>query len=155
MIKNKIYVGIDPDVENSGIAILDKNSKIKLQFKILDYFELFDYLRQLNNKHDILVVIEKGELNKTLFKAEAVYRNTKGNNTKKLKFGLKVASRTGRNFEATNIIIKFCEYVNINYKIYVPKSKKFDAKFVKQAFGYAGQTNQDKRDALRCIAGYF
>ncbi len=146
MIKNKIYIGIDPDVENSGIAILDKKSKIKLQFKILDYFELFDYLIQLNNKHDILVVIEKGELNKAIFTAHK---------SKTKAIASKIGSSVGRNFEATNIIIKFCEYVNINYKIYVPKSKKFDAKFVKQAFGYAGQTNQDKRDALRCIAGYF
>ena len=139
------FIGIDPDIEKSGVAFYNSESG-KIELTNLTYFQLFDYLKFCKPINEpFLVMIEKGEENKALFSAR---------NSKSKSISASIGMRTGKNFEVTHKIIEMCEYLDIDYNIYVPKTAKWNAKFVKGAYGIIGRTNQDNRDALRCISQF-
>lgn len=155
--ENKIIVGIDPDYTKSGVAFIDK-SKINnilpkfymIELSNLDFYDLIDYLifvhkQALEQSFDIVVVIEQGEQNKALFNAK---------NSKTKAISAKIGAGIGKNFAISKLLVEFCERNGINHRIYVPKSNKWDAKFVKKMFGIIERTNQDNRDALRCAVSF-
>jgi len=80
--------------------------------------------------------------------------NVKGQVMSKMRVVANVASKTGRNFEITNIIEKWCKYMNIDYAFYTPKGAKYTHNQVKERYKIEGRTNPEKRDALRCIAQF-
>ena len=140
-MKKNIYIGIDPDNNKSGIAFY--NTEIKeLILLNLDFFELIQYLKNIYNKN-VLIIIEKGELNKFMFTAQ----------NKKKSVALKIATGVGKNFAITDLLIEFCKLNNFDYKIYVPKGKKFKSEFMQKNFGIK-RSNQETRDAVRCILQY-
>lgn len=152
---NIIYVGIDPDVEKSGIAIFQQN---RLTLSNMDYFPLFEYLRNLQqscivNATKLIVVIEKGQENKHLFKANNYYKNSNLPHNAKLNGAFNVAKDTGRNFEATDIIEKFCIFNSISYEFFVPNKQtpEISKEKFKLLFPYIKQSNDNTRDAVRCI----
>ncbi len=154
-----IIIGIDPDTSKSGVGVMQtfdaSNAKKIIDLKNLDYFELFDYLTDISSMHDnnVLVVVEKGEDNKHLFNAEATYHKTNGNAKQKRFAAFQTAAKTGKNFQVSDMIIQFCKRNKIKYETYVPKIPKWNHKFVKALFNLKQKTtNQEQRDALRCIA---
>ena len=137
----QIYIGIDPDVTKSGVAVFT-DKKLSLYNK--DYFELFDFLANFTiNDWKLLVVIEKGQANKHLF--NAIGNKNVANN---------ISMNIGRNFEATNIIEKFCKRHSINYEFYVPKMQKLNQIQIQKLFPYIEKSNEEQRDAIRCILRY-
>ena len=65
----KIFIGIDPDIDKSGVATMQADG-ILIDCKKLP--ELVEYLKQvynqsIENKDSLLVIIEKGENNKGIF----------------------------------------------------------------------------------------
>ena len=142
-----IYIGIDPDTEKSGVAYFNKDAKETCLYN-LNYMDLFDYLAVFSNftSTSVLVVIEKGEQNKAIFNAHKA---------KNKQVAAKIGVSVGRNFEATNIIEQFCIYLELDYEFYKPNFKKIDNKFVQQQFNVnLKRTNEEQRDALRCIMKY-
>lgn len=167
-LKNKIIIGIDPDVDESGVAVVDCREIIgkwyKVEFLMLDYESLRVFLQQ---KHigdcNVVIVVEKGEENTPLFNAVnagvAMFMKYKSYPSparvrKALKVAAKVGMSTGKNFQVTEMIAGFLDSLKIPYKIYVPHSAKWSAKYIKSLFGITGRTNPEKRDALRAAAGY-
>ncbi|URM37177.1 hypothetical protein [Flavobacterium anhuiense] len=138
----RYLIGIDPDVDKSGVAFLTGN---QLQLDNLTFFQLFDYFIEKKKSHPGLeVYIECGFLNKS---------NWHRKNDKSAAFNAKIGSYTGANFEVAKKIIEMCEYLKIKHHKIKPTASKITNKYFKQITGYTGQTNQEQRDAFMLIFG--
>jgi len=141
-MSKKTLIGIDPDTEKSGTALINGT---QLELNNLTFFELFDYLQNAKNQFENLeVYIECGFLN--------------GGN-RHLKYGSsqalnsKIGERIGANHETAKKIIEMCEYLKITYHKVKPTRTKSTNDFFKKATGFKGQTNQEQRDAFFLIFG--
>jgi hypothetical protein len=138
------YVGIDPDVTKSGVALWNRLEK-KLYITNLSFFELFDYLKDLQTQNKaICAIIEAGRLNLSNWHLKS-------------EFGAAVSSqigkRTGANHETEKKIEEMCIYLKIPFELVRPTSSKLDAKTFKAITKYEGRTNQDERDAAMLVFG--
>jgi len=131
-----IKIGIDPDVERSGVAEWDGS---KLTLHTMTLIELFDFLSE-NKTNDIQIYIECGWLiKKTNWKRSG----------KSIGVNERIAERTGANHEIGKQIIKFCEFHNIEFFKIKPSGlgKRYNSKQFQKLTGYDKQTNEEKRDA--------
>jgi hypothetical protein len=142
MKKSKPIIGIDPDTEKSGVAFLKEST---LELNNLDFFELFEYLKDLKIEfQDLKVYIECGFLN-------GGNRHLKSLGSHAL--NSKIGERIGANHETAKKIIEMCEYLKITHiKVKPTRSKSTNDEF-KKITGYTGQTNQEQRDAFFLIYG--
>ena len=137
----KTLIGIDPDIDKSGVALLFGS---QLELNNLSFFELFDYLQEKKTAKNLSVYVECGFLN--------------GGN-RHLKFGgsnalnSKIGERIGSNHETAKKIIEMCEYLKIKHFKVKPTRSKSTNDFFKQVTGFTGQTNQEQRDAFFLIFG--
>lgn len=141
---NKIYVGIDPDVDKSGFAIWKDK---ELAIKKLRFFEIFDELSSIQKTfltYDLVVVIEAGWLNK-----KSNWHNENSNT----RMASKVGINTGANHETGRKLVEMCEYLSIPYHLVVPKSSKVDAITFEKLTKYHKRINQDMRDAAMLVFG--
>lgn len=142
MSKNKLLIGIDPDVDKSGVAFLNGN---QLELDNKTFFELFDYFKLMKEQHpSIEVYIECGFLNKSNWHSKAA---------KSAAFNAKIGEFTGANFETAKKIVEMCEYLKITHYKIQPKRSKIDNDYFKILTGYTGRTNQEQRDAFMLIYG--
>lgn len=140
--KEKYLIGIDPDVDKSGVAFLSGN---QLQLDNLTFFQLFDYFVEMKKQYpDLEVFVECGFLNKS---------NWHRKNDQSAAFNAKIGSYTGANFETAKKIVEMCEYLKITHYKIKPTASKITNSYFKQITGYTGQTNQEQRDAFMLIFG--
>ena len=103
----RILIGIDPDVEKSGVAYYESDTK-KLELSNLTFFQLFDYLQHVErNKADldeVTVVIEAGWLNKSNWHVTHGTAN----------INAQIGQRTGANHEVGRKIVEMCKYIGLN-----------------------------------------
>lgn len=148
---SKILIGIDPDVDKSGVAYIGINKE--MQLNNMTFFELFDYLAYAKKVSETMLItanvpikvyIEAGWLNKTNW-------HTSGKmNTATV---AQIGARTGANHEVGRKIAEMCEYLKIDYELVRPTQSKVDAVYFKQLTKYQGRTNQEQRDAAMLIWG--
>ena len=141
-----IYIGIDPDVHKSGVAIYNSDTR-ELQIQNLNFWELIELLEtKMISVTPIKVIIEGGWLNKK--------SNWHGGN--KLASS-KISKNVGANHQVGKLIVEFCEKYYISHDVVKPKNlikgKKIDAKTFKSITGYQGRTNQETRDAAMFVFG--
>lgn len=150
--KYDIYIGIDPDVDKSGVAELDTYDRTFRTLKAMTFPELASYLGR--NDFDCancvvpiryLIVIEAGWLNKahwhlTPYDSKAIAA-AKGN-------------AAGRNHQVGRMIAEWCEENHYPYKLVKPLRKCWrgkDGKITHEELAYfthiEGRTNQEVRDA--------
>lgn len=142
MKKQKILIGIDPDVDKSGIAF--KNGKL-IELSNLTFFQLLDFLKfQKEQDQKPVVYIECGFLNASNW-------HKKINASASL--NSKIGERTGANFETAKKIVEMCEYLGLEYVKIKPTRSKVNADFFKQITGIEQRTNQEQRDAYMLIHG--
>lgn len=142
MSKDKILIGIDPDVDKSGVAFL-KDNKLKLQN--LTFFELFEMLKFYKEREiKPIVYVECGYLNKS---------NWHKKEGKSSALNTKIGERTGANFETAKKIIEMCTYLGLPYFQIKPTRKKSDSETFKKLTGLNVRTNQEQRDAYFLIHG--
>lgn len=147
---SKILIGIDPDVDKSGVAYIGIDCVLILDN--LTFFKLYDflsYVKNLSEKGKIIatplkVYIEAGWLNKTNW-----HTSSKMN----IATVAQIGARTGANHETGRKIAEMCEYLKINYELVRPTQSKVDAVYFKQLTKYQGRTNQEQRDAAMLIWG--
>lgn len=143
MSERKLIIGIDPDVDQSGVATFDQQTK-DLSVANLKFFELFDYLSE-HQQTIKLVVVEAGWMNSGNW--HKVRRGSASINAK-------IGERTGANFEVSKKISEMCDHLKIPFKEIKPLLKTWNgpdkkitaAEFEKQT-GMKGRTNQEMRDA--------
>ncbi len=139
---SKILIGIDPDVDKSGVAIMESG---KLTLKNLTMFELFDELTFIKSLDvNVKIYIEAGWLNKT---------NWHTSGKMNIATVAQIGARTGANHETGRKIAEMCEYLKIDYELVRPTQSKVKASFFKQLTKYQGRTNQEQRDAAMLIWG--
>lgn len=142
MPQNKNLVGIDPDIDKSGVAF--SNGEL-IELKNLTFFELFEYLKTLGSRTEKLYIyIECGYLNQSNWHKRADRSSA---------FNAKVGERTGANFETAKKIVEMCEYLKLQHFKIKPTRTKVKASFFKSLTGIQSRTNQEQRDAYMLIHG--
>lgn len=147
--RNADYVvGIDPDCEKSGYAMIDKRNG-KMTLASYTFVELIRHLKELRDGFDGLrpwvVVVEAGYLEA---KAQHHYF---GENPR---IAARVGIQVGRNHETARKIIEICKDEGIPVEERAPLRKIWkgrDGKITAEEFnaltGYTKRTSQDVRDA--------
>ena len=143
MTKDKILIGIDPDVTKSGVAFKTKSETRLSNMHFFDLFEALARLRKENEKDKIKVYVECGFLNK------GNWHKTNGSNSVNAQIG----QRTGANHEVAKKIVEMCEYLDIESVPVKPTKSKVDADFFRQITKIDKRTNQEQRDAYMLIHG--
>jgi hypothetical protein len=138
----KMLIGIDPDVDKSGVAFINGKT---LTLQNLTFFQLFDFLKFYKEKVDKpTVYVECGFLNKS---------NWHKKFDKSAAFNTKIGEHTGANFETAKKIVEMCEYLEIPHFKIKPTSRKIDNDLFKKLSGLKIRTNQEQRDAFMLIYG--
>lgn len=147
--KSDFIIAVDPDVEKSGVALLNIETR-KLKVGSLSFPDLMDYLSSAKRQYMIrgkmiTVVVEAGWLNKSNWHLGP--RDTKAVAAAK-------GNATGRNHETGRKIIEMAKHIGLNVEEIKPLSKCWSGKDRKitqkelQSFtGLKGRTSQDMRDA--------
>ena len=151
----KYYIGIDPDVDKSGVAYYESESK-KLELSNLTFFQLFDYLRFAKGAkldfEKLVIYIEAGWLNKSNWHKS--YKNKDGRLVKHSEAqNEKISRNTGANHETGKKIVEMCEYLELDYVIVKPTSSKVNSEYFNKLTNTIGRTNQEQRDAAMLVYG--
>lgn len=145
MKSTDIIIGIDPDCEKSGWAVISDNTLIEAV--CCSFPVLIDKLIEKRTNRQVTVVVEAGWLNKSNF-----HMSAKDSRFKAAAMG----NAVGRNHETGRKIVEMCEHMGIKVyekaplrKIWKGNDKKITheqlAYFVK---GLPSRTNQEIRDAV-------
>lgn len=144
-----VIIGIDPDVEKSGVAMVEKETR-RLECAALTFPQVLDYLRWLSQQQDkvenVRVFIEAGWLNKSNWHLH----NRAVNKYKAAAMGVS----QGRNEEVSHLLGQMCDHYGIDYLFIKPlrkcwngKDRKITAEELHAITGLMGRTNQEMRDA--------
>lgn len=139
-----ILIGIDPDVDKNGFALIHNKN---YELDNLTFFELFKRFNNLKNDFkgvEIRVFIECGFLNKSNW-----HKIKKGSAS----INANIGNRTGRNHEVAYKLIEMCEFLNLTFFKVKPATRKKDSKEFKLITGISKRTNQEQRDAFMLIFG--
>lgn len=149
MKKYDVVIGIDPDVDESGVAFLIVESRI-LEVYSLTFAYLLDYLQEIG---DVLmregkyfvVVVEAGWLNK------AHWHVGKGGSAAR---SAAIGNHTGRNHEVGRKIVEMCRHYGIEVveqpplrKMWKGRDGKITHEELQHFTGIMRKTNQETRDA--------
>lgn len=145
--KASVIIGIDPDVEASGVGILYLSER-RIDRSQLPMPALIEFLKGVD---DPMVVIEAGWMNHGNY-----HLRNKGQ-----WHASKIGEQIGRNHEVSKLIGEFCEYHNIPYRFVKPLQKHWKGRDGKithdelvaiiEGSGLTmqkGRTNQETRDAM-------
>lgn len=156
---NSIYdvvIGIDPDVERSGVALLVPRHK-ELEVKTLSFPLLLDYLQDVikcakESSERLVVVVEAGWL------SQAHWHVKRGDN---LRVASAKGNSTGRNHETGRKIVEMCKHYGVEVVEHFPLKKcwkgpdgKITSEELAKVTGRQLRCNQDARDAA-LLAWYF
>lgn len=154
-MKYDFVIGIDPDSEKNGVAIVSPATR-ELNTECLTFAETIAALRKYKYRSNVLnfiVVIEAGWLNRSNW-------HTHGN----AKLAAAIGRSTGMNHQTGILLAQMCDYYKIPYKLQKPLKKCWKGKDGKithaeltkqlQLRGYTDipkRTNQEQRDAVLLI----
>lgn len=155
MTKKDIIIGIDPDIDKSGLAVLaPKERQIALYDLTLP--QMVDFFRECKKIYDeenvsYVVVVEASHLIQANWHLE--WNDSKNKAAAKGK-------QVGRNHEIGRQIVEFCKHLGLPYEEKIPLKKCWAGKDGKitidelnqllEGTGFqpiTGKTNQEKRDA--------
>lgn len=144
--KPKYIIGIDPDVDQSGIAIYDTELKQLTDVRSVPLFALCEQIDVTVAGGNYLIRLEAGWLKK-----KSNWHGGKG------AVAQCIAKQVGRNHEIGRQIEKYLIQQKYNYELLEPRgySNIFkDAEFFKQVTGWTKQTNEDSRASCAMVWGY-
>ena len=134
-----IKIGIDPDVDKSGVCIIEDKKII-----FLGCCSFFDLIDVLYDHHHAVIYIEAGWLNKT-----SNYHVTNGN----VRIAANIGSKVGSNATIGKLLEQYCIKHQIVYRLIKPTGHKWKADFFRKVTGWDGRTNEEMRDAVRACWG--
>lgn len=144
-----MLVGIDPDVERNGVALLERSTR-KVEISTLTFPELLDRLLYLRRSAEVQgkilkVVVEAGWMNQGNW-------HLRNCDTKAVAVAKGV--HQGRNEQVSRLIGEMCAHFGIPYEFIKPLRKTWrgkDGKITHEELAYftgiTGHTNQEGRDA--------
>jgi len=138
-----VLIGIDPDVDKSGVALKwTKHKEVYVHSESL--LTLAKRLSGFGNyAHEkALVIIEAGWLNKK--------KNWHAMKDCSDEVKQAAASKVGRNHQIGLSIVQFCEELGLDYFLYKPTKTKKTKTFLKKQFGIIAK-NQEEVDAVMLV----
>ena len=131
------YLGIDPDLVSSGVALSD-NGKLTMLCNMA-FFTLTDFVKDFEGT----VVIECGYLN-----AKSNYHAawSKGQSDR-------ISKNVGEIHAIAKLLVELCKKEGKEDIAVRPTKSKVNAAYFKQVTGWEGRTNQEQRDAAMLIIG--
>lgn len=138
-------IGIDPDIEASGIAIWCHDTQSYIAYTRVKFFELYQYLDDLS-KYGIQfdVAIEAG------WKNPSIMHNIKAYTT--IPKAASIGANVGANHECGRKIVEMCQWLGIRYYELTPTSSKWTPTMIYHLTGIAlGKNQQDVIDAMRLV----
>lgn len=137
---SNLIIGIDPDLEKSGVAILSHS----LELKNLTFAETVDLFRSQQDQIK-KVVIEAGWLNKK--------SNVHGRYGQSKSAGERIAKNVGENHATGKLLVEMAKSLNLNVVEVRPTRKKKNSEEFNRITGWVGRSNQEQRDAAMLIFG--
>jgi hypothetical protein len=152
----EFYIGIDPDLKESGFAIWDKKYKILSAVETLPFFKLYQYLNDLKISlaaQSFVVHVEGGWLNyKSNFRE---HKNQFSFSLKEKRVSEKISKNVGNNHAVGLLIVEMCIHLDISFLVRKPIAPRFkDEIMFKAITRYKGRTNADARSAANYVYGY-
>jgi len=136
-----IYLGIDPDIAENGVACWDTVEKNFIYIKKLNFW---DVVETFKSEGKFTAIIEAGWLIK-----KSNWHSGK-NDSKGV--GEIIAKSVGRNHQVGILLYEYCVRNDIKVKLVTPKGKvKKD--YFKKLTGWSGRVNQDMIDASMLVYG--
>jgi hypothetical protein len=143
MKEKDLIIGIDPDLERSGVAAWNASGK-SLDLRTLSFFQLYDFL-QAHADRILLVRVEAGWLNrKSNFHSRAGQTKPAGES---------IARNVGENHAAGKLICQMCVYLELHCEEVQPQAHKLNRDSFRAVTGYRERTNQETRDAAMLVYG--
>jgi predicted nuclease with RNAse H fold len=142
-MKYEYIIGIDPDVDKSGIAIYNTGTK-QIKLFNLSFPELIEKLTEVQLiAWDYIVVIEAGWLNSSNWHLPTPCTN---------KMAASIGNRTGRNHQTGILLVEMLKFKGINVVEKKPiqkiGGKKISAEMIKKIIpNFTNSSNQETRDA--------
>ncbi|MBP8005848.1 MAG: hypothetical protein KAZ18_02985 [Acinetobacter sp.] len=136
-----LIIGIDPDLDKSGVAVKSKNDMRLLNLNFVELKALIENECAVIKK----VVVEAGWLNE---KANFHYRP---NQTKSA--GERIAKNVGENHATGKLITQLIESMGIPVQLVKPTRSKLSSDDFKRITGWSKRSNQEQRDAAMLIWG--
>ncbi|MDC5072901.1 hypothetical protein [Acinetobacter baumannii] len=137
----QIIIGIDPDLEKSGVAVLKDGS---LRLDNMRFYDLTQYL-EVNKGQIKKVVIEAGWQNKKS-NFHSFYGQTKS-------AGEAIARKVGENHATGILLAEIAQALGLAVLLVKPTKSKLNAEQFNKITGWQGRTNQEQRDAGMLIWG--
>lgn len=145
-IIGRYYIGIDPDVDKSGFAVVSSAGNV-IDIGCLPFAEMIDYVVLFAMSHsDVLVCIEGGWLNRTNWHT----------NGASIAMAARIGNAAGRNHQTGILLNEMLAYRGVHTKVIKPLRKCWsgrDRKITHQEIAEFTHikrkiTNQEERDAL-------
>lgn len=114
-MSKKVFVGIDPDCDRSGVALWHPSTK-KLILGRLSFFDLMKRMEILKDEHDIHVILEAGWLI-----PKSNFHKWSKNESKAA--GERIAKNVGANHETGKKIEEMLKHLKVPYQLVKPKGK--------------------------------
>ena len=137
-----IFIGIDPDVELSGIACWDSELKAFDYIKKMSFWDIIEEFKSWNIPLNI--TIEAGWLIRK--------SNFHSRSKQSKQVGEKIAKSVGRNHQVGILIYEYCLRQGINVNLVKPKGK-INANTFKNITNWQTRTNSEMRDAAMLVFG--
>ncbi|WP_228203393.1 hypothetical protein [Acinetobacter sp. CFCC 10889] len=136
-----MIIGIDPDLEKSGVAVLKDGS---LRLNNMSFYDLTQYF-EVNKDQIKKVVIEAGWLNKKS-NLHSRYGQSK-------RAGERIAKNVGENHATGKLLVEMAESLGLAVVLVKPTKSKKNSEEFNRITGWQGRTNQEQRDAGMLIWG--
>lgn len=151
--KCKCFIGIDPDCEKSGVAVLEEDHSLKTQ--CLTFSTLLSNLKRIKDgcPYPFMVVIEGGWLNGSNWHVTGCRMSAQK--------AAAIGRSVGRNHQTGMLIAEMCDAMGIPYEVVKPlvktwvgKDGKITADELAYFTGHTKRTSQDERDAALLAWNY-
>jgi Holliday junction resolvasome RuvABC endonuclease subunit len=135
-----MIIGIDPDIDKSGVAALVDG---QLHLMTLNMVDLITRIRNEPPNRIKRIYVEAGWLNK----------KASWHAAKNMSMAANIGMKVGQNQAAGKLIIQWLQAMELPVVEVKPTQKKLNAEEFKRLTKYQGRTNQETRDAAMLIFG--
>lgn len=136
-----MIIGIDPDLDKSGIACLHQDTK-HIESTLLNFVDTIKFIK-LNQPIITAVYLEAGWLNK----------KSSWHGAKNSSISARIGKNVGENHAAGKLLQQAIEAESVKVILVRPTAKKLDAESFKSITKIQTRTNQETRDAIMLIYG--
>lgn len=157
----RLVIGIDPDIDKSGVASVNKETGARELFTT-GFWDVIGFINQFRDQIRV-VVIEAGYLNpKSNFRDRAQIADALQSNNSVAallsakRVGEKIAEKVGRNHQIGILLVEYCRRENIPFMAVQPIGHKITStRLFKQMYGITTKkADQEIRDAFHLISGF-